>query len=319
MLARSGVVAGCVVTAMVSVAAQQAAAPSTKALNILYIAGAKFNASDPLKKETTFSSLYLVSGGGRHSVALAVEEGFLLVDTKGAGWGSALSDKLSLTSDGSVVTVIDTSPSGAGANGEFPDAKEVIAHADTKAMLAKNGASAKTLPNKTFTDSLLLTVKIPGEPEGRNKVELFHFGPGHSAGDTIVLFHSYGVAVFGDLLPGKELPIIDTAHGGSAVALPDTLDKAVAGLKDKGVDTIIPGRAAPPPKAVLRWISMRDLQEYAAFNRAFLDATREALGGGLTVDAATTKVTQVVGEKFKGYGLDRARATVEAIYAELKK
>ena len=64
----------------------------------------------------------------------------------------------------------------------------------------------------------------------------------------------------------------------------------------------------------MRWA---DLQEYAEFNRDFLSAVREALKAGKTVDEAVASLN--LQEKYKHYGMERAKANVQAIYNELKK
>ena len=294
--------------------------PSDKALNIIYIAGAKFAGDDPLRRSTMFSSLYLLGGGGSHSVALAGDDAIALVDTKGPGWGEALRIKAGLTTDVPIELIINTSPRAAGANAEFPDAKQIVAHEETKAHLVGTepfaGERAKGLPNLTFTDTLSVPFKVPGETVGKT-IDMYHFGAGHSGGDTIVVFPSYGVAVFGDLFPGKQVPVIDSANGGSAVAIADTLAKAVEGLKDKGIDTIIPGRGEWPPKAILRWITMGDLAEYATFNRDLLDSAKASLTAGKSVEDAATAATSLLSEKYPNYGLTNTRTYIEAVYAEL--
>lgn len=293
---------------------------TASSLTIIYIAGAKFSANDPLRRETTFSSLYLLGGPGSHSVALAGDDAIALVDTKGPGWGEALRVKAGLTTDVPIELIINTSPQAAGANAEFPDAKQIVAHEKTRARLVGTapfaGPRAKGLPTTTFTDTLSIPFRVPGETVGKT-IDLYHFGAGHSDGDTIVVFPTYGVAVFGDLFPGKQVPAIDLANGGSPVAIVDTLAKAVVGLQDKGIDTIIPGRGQWPRKAILRWITMRDLAEFATFNSDLLESVKASLAAGKSVDDATATVTSFLADKYKDYGLSNARANVEAIYAEL--
>ena len=61
----------------------------------------------------------------------------------------------------------------------------------------------------------------------------------------------------GDMFAWKALPYVDTANGGSVVAQPETLAKAVATVKN--VDTIINGHIPVP--------TWNDLKEYADFTR----------------------------------------------------
>src|SRR6185436_656327 len=111
----------------------------------------------------------------------------------------------------------------------------------------------------------------------------------------------------------------DAANGGSLVALPDTLDKAMATLKTMpNLKIVMPGRQMPPPGPyVPRWLGMRDLQEYADFTREFLTAVKAAMQSGKSVDDAAAGLA--LPEKYKAYSMDQSKAAVKAIYDELKR
>src|SRR5204863_2661716 len=101
--------------------------------------------------------------------------------------------------------------------------KQIIAHENTKVALQKKpafqGAGARLLPTTTFPDRLSLL-------DGRDRVDLYYFGPAHTNGDIVVVFPAKRVAFVGDLFPDKRAPVIDVANGGSGVAFPATLAKA---------------------------------------------------------------------------------------------
>jgi glyoxylase-like metal-dependent hydrolase (beta-lactamase superfamily II) len=277
-------------------------------------------------------TLYHLSGGGGNSLGLWDEfgENFVVIDTKRPGWGKALVDPIMLIGDQPVTMIINTHChlDHTGSNAEIPTAREIIAHENTKANMAKmdafKGANAKFLPNKTFTDRLSLL-------DGINRIELYYFGAGHTNGDIIVVFPQKGVAHVGDLFASKAAPFIDTANGGSGVAYPETLAKAVAAIQ--GVNRVITGhtgipdsyagtgrRAASdrPPDAPRRtYMTWADMREYADFNRDFLAAVREAMKAGKSVDEAAASLN--LPDRYKGYDMSRAKANVEVIYAELKK
>jgi glyoxylase-like metal-dependent hydrolase (beta-lactamase superfamily II) len=270
--------------------------------------------------------LYVVKGGGGNTMALMRDEGAVLIDTKLPGWGQPIRDAVAAVSDKPVATIINTNASldRVGGNPEFPGVTQIIAHANTKANMQKRdmfkGANAKFVPNKTFTDRLTLL-------DGIDRIDLYYFGAGHSNGDIIVVFPEKHVAVLGDLFQAKEAPVIDTANGGSAVAFPQTLAKAIAAIK--GVQRVITGhdtRSATPRArestgsqifANPLTMTWNDLQEYADFNRDFLAAVQEAMKAGKSADeaAATLKLP----DRYKDYGMQQAKANVQTIYAELKK
>ncbi len=276
---------------------------------------------------SVMDTLYHLSGGGANSLALIdeVNGGVVLIDTKRPGWGQAVRDALDGVTDLPVTTIINTNahPDHAGSNGEFGTAGLIVAHENTKANMARmdlySGTNAASLPTKTFADRFSLLEDI-------DRIELYHFGPAHTDGDIIVVFPAKGVAHMGGLFPSKATPVIDRQNGGSGVAFPDTLAKAVAGIP--GVSRVITGHGEAPVTYAGRgrretgadrpwtgFMTWDDLKEYADFNRDFLEATEEAFQAGLSVEEAAA--TLELPGRYRDYGMEHARANIEAIYDEL--
>lgn len=271
-----------------------------------------------------FGALYLLSGGTRHSLAIGAEDETIIIDTKRSPrWAQPMMAKMANVTNQPVKRIINTNAFNSGSNAEFPDVVEIIAHENTKAIMATmeafSGANARFLPNRTFTDTLSFTVLTSGEVAGKNHVDLLHFGAGHTNGDILVVMPMYSAAFLGDLFPDKATPAIDVDHGGSGVAFPDTLDKIIAVLDGyESIRVVVPGQvAAPSVPAMGSWWAMEDLRDYAAFNRAFLDSVTASLDAGRTVDEAVEALE--LPEKFAEYGMQHARANVRAIYDELQE
>ena len=263
-------------------------------------------------------TVYILMDGGGHSLAVVDEAsgGVVLIDTKSSGWGQTIVDTVALVTELPVTTIINTHAHGdhAGGNGEFPDAVRIVAHQNARASMERveggqDGAAAG-LPDTAFDDALSLL-------DGANRIDLYHFGAAHTDGDTVVVFPEKGVAHVGDLINGKAAPVIDTANGGSGVAYPDTLARLVAGID--GVDSVITGHGALPPipgvHGMLQTMTWGDVAEYAAFNRDFLAAVRDARDAGK--DAAEAAATLRLPERYAGYGMEQAEANVRIIYDEL--
>lgn len=250
-------------------------------------------------------NLFVVKGGGGNTAAFVTSTGVVLVDTKLANWGERIMQQVRTVTDKPVTMIINTHTHGdhTGSNEYFPASVEVVAHANTKANMEKMpafaGEKAQFLPDRTYTDTLTLG-------SGPDRIDLRHFGAGHTNGDTIVVFPALRVAHTGDLFAGLGTPLIDRNNGGTGVAYPETLKKAAAGIS--GVDTVIPGHAD-----VMPWAKF---VEFGEFNAAFLAAVRQAIAEGKTAEAAASGLA--LPEKFKGYTMGRAQANVAAIYAELK-
>jgi cyclase len=251
-------------------------------------------------------NLFVVKGGGGNTAAFVTSTGVVLVDTKLADWGERIMQQVRSVTDKPVTMIINTHTHGdhVGSNEFFPASVEVVAHANTKANMQKMpafaGEKAQFLPDRTYTDQLTLGT-------GAERIELRHFGPGHTNGDTIVVFPELRVAHTGDLFAGLGTPLIDTNNGGSGIAYPETLNKAAAGIV--GVDTVIPGHAD-----VMPWAKF---VEFGEFNAAFLAAVQQAAKEGKSAEEAFAGLQ--LPEKFKDYQIGRAQANVTAIYTELKK
>ncbi|MCY4599792.1 MAG: MBL fold metallo-hydrolase [Acidobacteria bacterium] len=287
-----------------------AVGPLAGALALLGALGAPPSAGQPAANAVRVHSLspgdtvYVLLDGGGHSLAVVDEEngGVVLVDTKAAGWGQTIADAVSLVTELPVTTIINTHAHAdhAGSNGEFPAAPHIFAH--------ENAGAGRSVT--TFRDTLSLF-------DGANRIELYHFGPAHTDGDTVVVFPEKGVAHVGDLINGKAAPVIDADNGGSGVAYPETLAKLVAGID--GVDSVITGHGPLPPvpgvHGMLQTLTWEDVAEYAAFNRDFLAAVREAFDAG--TDAAEAAATLRLPERYADYGMEQAAANVRSIYDEL--
>ena len=256
--------------------------------------------------EKVRDNLYVIKGGGGNTAAFVTAKGVVIVDTKVAGWGQAILDKVRSVTDKPVTTIVNTHTHGDhnGSNDGFPTSVEIVAHENTdanmKRMPAFQGEKAVFLPDRTYKDRLTLM-------EGPDRIDLYYFGAGHTNGDTIVVFPALRAAHTGDLFASANTPLIDVNNGGSGVAYPETLKKAASGIT--GVDAVIPGHSA-----VTTWDAF---VEYGEFNAAFLAAVQKAVADGKSADDAVAGLT--LPEKFKSYGMRSAKDNVAKIYAELKK
>ena len=308
--------------------ARQAGLAGLALLIILTLGGGVLAQGDKIVRMQTLNVrdiLYVLTGGS-NTLALMRDEGVVLVDTKPPGWGKSIRNNIDAVSDKGVVTIINTHahPDHVGGNVDFPNATTIIAHANAKARMEKMdifaGANAKFLPNKLVTDRMSLL-------DGNDRIEIYYFGRGHTDGDLIVFFPEKRLAHFGDLFPAKAAPLIDADAGGSGVAFPETLARAIAELK--GVARVTTGHddanavmgasaGASVINANPRTMSLKDLQEYADFNRDFLNAVREAKKAGKSVDDVAN--SWKVPAKYKGYAEPQAarlKTNVQNVYNEI--
>ncbi|HEX4998038.1 MAG TPA: MBL fold metallo-hydrolase [Terriglobia bacterium] len=260
--------------------------------------------------EKVKDNLYMLTGGGGNTAAFITDTGVVVVDTKLAGWGQAILDKIKTVTDKPVTMIINTHTHGdhTGSNNFFDPKVEFVAHENTRANMEKmdpfKGDGAKFLPKKTFKDKTTLLT-------GKNQIDLYYFGPGHTNGDTWVVFKALNTMHAGDLFAGKTTPIIDASNGGSAIEYGKTLEKAFNGIK--GVDTIITGHSTVMKPA--------DLKEYADFNNDFATWVQTEMKAGKTVDAAAAEYK--IPAKYAGYTIQTmmggVRGNIQTAYDELNK
>ena len=253
--------------------------------------------------------LYMITGGGGNTAAFLTDNGVVLVDTKLAGWGQAIMDKVKSVTNKPITTIINTHTHGDhnGSNEFFGTTVEYVAHENTKANMQKmdafKGDKSAFIPKKTFKDKLTLG-------KGNDEIDLYYFGRAHTNGDAFVVFRALRVMHSGDAFAGKTTPIIDGNNGGSAVAYGNTLAKAAS---INNVDTIITGHSPMMKPA--------DLREYATFNADFVTWVRGEIKAGKTVDQAAADYK--LPERYKGYAISTflggIKNNIQVAYNELKK
>ncbi len=255
-------------------------------------------------------NLYMIVNGGGNTGVFITANGVVVVDTKNPGNGQAILDKIKTVTDKPVTMIINTHTHGdhTGSNSAFGATIEIVAHENTKANMEKldmfKGDGSKFLPNKTYKDKLTLL-------SGKDRIDLFFFGPGHTSGDTWVVFPAINTVHAGDMFASKAPAFIDATTGGSAVGYPTTLAKAVSTIK--GVDTVIGGHTPTP----MTW---SDLQEFATFMKEFVAGVETQLKAGKSVDDVAAG--WVVPDKYKDKGYtagSRVKGDVQIVADEIKK
>ena len=261
-------------------------------------------------------NLYVIHGAGGNTTVFVSGRGVVLVDTKLANNGEAILNQVKTVTDKPVSMIINTHthPDHNGSNDYFKAARptiEVVTHENTKKWVDANPQSKPAMkPDKTFTDRLTLGT-------GKDQIDLYWFGAAHTNGDAFVVFKALKTVCVGDVMAWKMAPLIDPATGGSVIALPDTLEKAVKGITN--VDTVIEGHGDANT-----WAGFRD---YTRFNRALLDAakaglgkqTPEAIAAGLKPKFPVFTKEELLSDlEYGGTPLSRAVINVNVAFQELR-
>ena len=219
-------------------------------------------------------NLYKIQGAGSNTTVFITETGVVLVDTKLANNGEAILNQVKTVTNKPVTLIINTHshPDHMGSNDFFPATVDKVSHVNAQKQMAANAQYASNpavMPNKTFTDKMTIG-------KGKDQIDLYYFGAGHTNGDTFVVFKDARALCIGDLMAWNMAPLIDPQAGGSVIAIGETLAKAEQGIKD--VDLVIEGHGN-----VNTWQGMRI---YGDFMRTLVETAKQGLAKGQTTQQA---------------------------------
>ena len=259
-------------------------------------------------------NLYVIPGAGGNTTVFVRQSGVVLVDTKLPNNGEAILNQVRTVTDKPVSTIVNTHshPDHIGSNDYFPASVDVVTHENTRKWMAANprvASNPAVMPDRTFTDRMTLG-------SGDDRIELYYFGAGHTDGDAFIVFPARRAMAAGDVFAWKMAPLIDPMAGGSVLALPDTLERAVTGISD--VDTVIEGHGD-----VNTWEGFRD---YVQFNRALVDAATTGRGKKTAEEIAAelrptfpvfTKEELLTDMEYGGTPFSRAVINVNVAFHEL--
>ena len=161
-----------------------------------------------------------------------------------------------------------------------PEARELKAH----------------LPGQTFKESLDLKL-------GGYALQLLHFGPAHTSGDTVIYFPAEKVAFIGDLAFLSREPLVHRQKGGTSFGLAATLKK----LLELDAEIFVSGHDAPSTKAQLQRL-LESLEDKQAKVKALVAAGKSL--------AEVKAALGVIDEPGKA-GAPRFPSLAEVIYLEL--
>ncbi len=273
------------------------------------------------KIEKVKDNLFVITGSGvadtnafsgGNTAVFITEAGVGLVESKFLGWGPTILERVKSVTNKPVTTIINTHTHSdhTGSNEFFGTMVDSVVHENTKQNMAKmdefKGDKARFLPKRTYRDQMTIG-------KGKDEVDLYYFGRGHTNGDTFVVFPALRTMHAGDMFAWRALPYIDAMNGGSVVEHPLSLARVIAGVKN--VETVIGGHIP-----VTTW---NDFKEYAEFSKDFVEFARNEVKANKTLDQAAAEYK--VPAKYKGYVVSanpqfgNAQANLEIAYRELKK
>ncbi|WP_169053551.1 MBL fold metallo-hydrolase [Alteraurantiacibacter aquimixticola] len=217
--------------------------------------------------EQVNGNVYKIWGAGGNTTVFVRENDVVLIDTKLPNSGEAILAEVRKVTDLPIGMIINTHshPDHMGSNNELSgDSVEVVAHLNSKNRMEAEGGPFGV----SEVDTAFSTFMEIGE--GDDRIELYHFGAGHTDGDAFVVFPNDRTMAAGDIYAWHMSPLIDPGSGGSMLALPTTLTAAYYGID--GVDHVIQGHGD-----VSSW---EEFGSFVQFNRALVQTAEQTLQFG---------------------------------------
>ncbi|RYV01818.1 MBL fold metallo-hydrolase [Shewanella sp. OPT22] len=183
-------------------------------------------------------SAYMFTGAGGNIGVSAGEDGILIIDDQFAPLADKIETELAKIKQGSPKYIINTHYHGdhVGGNAHFGEHGTIMAHHNVLKRLKSNkDIDAKALPVITYDNGI--SIHFNGDT-----LKVVHLKPGHTDGDSVVVWDDLSVVHMGDLFFKDHFPYVDLKGGGSVKGYRDNVAHVLNIITDK--TKVIPGHGA---------------------------------------------------------------------------
>jgi len=193
-------------------------------------------------------NLYLFFGlGGNIAVSIG-DDGVLIVDDQIPSLIPKIKDAIKEIGGGDLVYTINTHWHFDHAEGNLaldPKITKIISQSNAREYMAKGGLIdmvANKINQEPYPDYALPVITYENGMTlyfNNEEIEIVHFGPAHTSGDSAVIFHNQNAVHYGDVFVTEGYPFIDVSSGGSIDGIINFLSKSLTKLKPGAI--ILPG------------------------------------------------------------------------------
>jgi glyoxylase-like metal-dependent hydrolase (beta-lactamase superfamily II) len=269
--------------------------------------GSKPQDKGPFTLKKLTGEIYALFGRGGNIGLAVTSEGVVVIDDQFADLAPGIAEQIKSVTSQPIRFLINTHHhfDHTGGNGFFIKMTTIVAHDNVRKNMLMDAktvpATEVPAPNLTFDREIRMYL-------GGKEIQVFHLKRGHTDGDSIIYFPQDKVVHMGDLFVNKNIPFIDTAHGGSTAEWIETLDAVISRVDPSS--QLIPGHGEVGTVADLK-----------SFKQYFLDlraAVKKAVDGGMPREQA---VKEIKLEQYSGYNgyAQRFASNVGTVYDEMKK
>ena len=193
-------------------------------------------------------NLYLFFGLGGNIAVLIGDDGVLIVDDQIPSLIPKIKDAIKEIGGGDLVYTINTHWHFDHAEGNLaldPNITKIISQSNARDYMAKGGLIdmvVNKINQEPYPDYALPVITYENGMTlyfNNEEIEIVHFGPAHTSGDSAVIFHNQNAVHFGDVFVTEGYPFIDVSSGGSINGIINFLSQSLTKLKPGAI--ILPG------------------------------------------------------------------------------
>lgn len=190
-------------------------------------------------------NLFLLYGLGGNIAVSTGNDGVLIVDSQIPIIFPKIMKAIKKLSDDKIIYTINTHWHWDHSDGNLvldSDETKIISHSNARENMQKGGLinmGTTILNQEPYPKSALPVITHENGMSlyfNDEKIDLFHFGPAHTTGDTVIYFTNQNAIHLGDVFFSNSYPFIDVDNGGSLSGMINYLEKIILVI-DK--DTIV--------------------------------------------------------------------------------
>jgi cyclase len=260
--------------------------------------------------ETVAPGIHVLFGAGGNVVASIGEQGVLIVDSQFPEMVPRIKEKISELGGDGIDFTINTHWHFDHANGNAllgRDGTWMVSQINSRRMMAgehdvdlvgmvykQPPYPKESMPVITYTDHMQFHFND-------ETIDLLHFGPAHTTGDTAVIFRNSNVVHMGDV-GNSGYPFIDAANGGDLAGMVHFCKSVLEELNEDSI--VVPGHGPV--------LSYADLAGYTTMLETVRDRISKMIDDGMSLEQViAAKPTAEFDEKFGAWGgpgrlIDRA-------------
>jgi len=234
----------------------------------------------PITLEKVAGEVYCLYGPGCNIGIFKAEDVFLLVDSKYARTADKVMEEIMKLGSQKIKFLINTHyhQDHTGGNSILGKDAQIISHKNCRSSLLKSLKPEETAenvgaPQKTYEKEMTLEL-------GEETIKLLYFGPGHTSGDTVVIFEKAKVIHAGDLFFHGMPPYIDVKDGSDTLNWILTIEKLAKEYPDY---TVIPGHG--------KVTEMKEYVKFADYLKYLREKVAAAVKAGKTREQAQESIT----------------------------